>query len=204
MLTCWGARGTRCCCWAAPPCCPQPPRAVSLRGAPPGAPPLPWPGPAHVIPGIRQSQAEPLVIPCRVGTGLCPFLSAAQLGDTGGTLHRDTRGGTALEQLERDRDTLGGHSPGAFGWGHPDRDTPATPSPGWGHTVRDHAETLQGHPHLDKDHAGTSRDTWGGTVGTRAGTARTRGDVLVRPQGQGHPHRDTPRAALARGHPGPG
>ncbi|PKK17423.1 hypothetical protein A306_00014316 [Columba livia] len=121
-----------------------------LEGHPWVAPrPLARPSPCN--PRIRQSWAEPLVIPCEVGTGLCPSLCAGQ-GTAGGTAGGGPAQGHSPE-AERDRDTRRHPALAGDRQGHPQRDSR-------GGTPGDR------HPHLDKDHAGTPRDTWGGTAGT--------------------------------------
>lgn len=119
-----------------------------LVGGTPGCPPQL--GPAHVIPWIRQSWAEPLVIPSGVGQGSTPpclSVLGVTRGDSWGSLHRDT--------------TPEGQGTGTPSQGHPLNTQPRLRIHRW-----DHVGTAQGHLCLGKDHVGTPRDHSGGSMGT--------------------------------------
>lgn len=168
-----------------PPRCPQPPRAVSLWGAPLGAPPRL--DPAHVIPWIRQSRAEPLVIPSGVGQGSAPpFLSVLGVtrGDSWGALPWDT----APE----------GQGTGAASHGQPQDTQPL-------------AEDTQVGP--CGDNPGTYTSAWAKTARGQPETTGEEGGMGTPPQGQSahtHTHKLTPphtpgdscRGQGAHGHPG--
>lgn len=175
LWPCVGVRGARgCCCWELPLLSPAATCRV-LVGGTPGCPSRL--GPARVIPWIRQSWAEPLVIPSGVGQGSAPPCLSVP---------RVTRGDSRVPAQ--------GQSAG--GAGH--RDTPRTPQlriHGW-----DRVGTTQGHLCQGKDHVGTAREPQGrGHVDSHVGTVCTHTDR--------HPYAPPgtvggDKGAEAHGHPG--
>lgn len=163
-----------------------------LVGGTPGCPPLPRLGPAHVIPRIRQSWAEPLVIPSGVGQGSAPpclSVLGVTRGDSWGSLHRDT-------------------APEGQGTGTPSREHPQDTQLRLGIHRWDHVGTAQGHLYLGKDRVGTARDHRGGGVGTPTWgqSAHRKMGTSTHPRGQFEGTRDpgdidTQGVTPTEGHP---